>query len=94
MERSSSHRICALAYFYQQVFGICLVAMGAGLTATTVQAQAVTAPSSRSQSGIQSVLTQKRDSLQRPASADPQKPHGATSNPNDRSAGREKRLLD
>jgi hypothetical protein len=94
MERSSSRRICAFAYFYQQVFGICLVAMGAGLTATTVQAQAVTAPSSRSQSAIQSVLTQKRDSLQQPASADSRKPHGTTLNSSDRSAGREKRLLD
>jgi hypothetical protein len=73
MKRSSSHRTLARAL---------TVSLVAGLTATSVRAQTVVAPTRSSQSGIQSVLTQKRDSLQRPARLDPQKTKAAASNPN------------
>lgn len=84
MKRSSSHRTWAFALALTMSFV-------AGPTTTSVRAQAVAAPTNSTQSGIQSVLTQKRDSLQRRARTGPQKTQVAASNPGNQSAGRDKR---
>jgi len=45
---------------------LCVLVVGLALTGATAQAQKpVTAPTTNSQSGVQSVITQTRDSLQR-----------------------------
>lgn len=58
-----------------RTLGVLLIA--SGITVATAQAQStLTAPSNTSRSGIQSVITQRRDALQRGKSTEsPRSPH-------------------
>ena len=69
---------------------LCVFAVGLALAGATAQAQnPVTAPTTNSQSGVQSVITQTRDSLQRrmstgkpqPQDQQPQQPQLPVKNP-------------
>ena len=69
---------------------LCVLVVGLALTAVTAQAQnPITAPTTNSESGVQSVITQTRDSLQRrmstgkpqPQDQQPQQPQLPVKNP-------------